>query len=142
MREAPSALPRQAALRLRARRGRVAPRGLRLLPEALRVRGEAEDVRPAGGRRGDAARPEAEARRPPHAALLTEAQRAHRPPEMPELEVQVRARAPARAAGGADPLPRRDLVADADAGARQVRVQRDVGAAERDLDHRSVALEP
>src|SRR6185436_9088100 len=142
MREAPPALPRQAAVRLRARRGRGAPRDLLLLPEALRVRGEAEDVRPAGRRRGDAARPEAEALRAAHAALLTEPQRAHRPPEAPELEVQVRPGARARAAGRADPLTGPDLVADADAGPREVRVERHVAAAERDLDERPVALEP
>src|ERR1700751_5113466 len=70
MREAAPPLPGQAALGRGARRGRGAPRGLRLLPEALRLRGAAEDVGPPGGGRGDGARPEAENLRPAEPAHL------------------------------------------------------------------------
>jgi hypothetical protein len=55
--------------------------------------------------------------------------------------VQVRSRAPARAACGAEALARSDLLADADSPVRQVGVERDVSAAEPDLDEVSVALE-
>jgi hypothetical protein len=55
--------------------------------------------------------------------------------------VQVRAGAPARAAGGADSLAGDDLVADLDAPAREVCVERDVPPAECDFDDVPVALE-
>jgi hypothetical protein len=55
--------------------------------------------------------------------------------------VQVRAGAPAGAAGRADALARLDLLADADAPAGQVAVKGDVPAPERDLDHVAVALQ-
>jgi hypothetical protein len=58
-----------------------------------------------------------------------------------QLEVQVRARAPARAAGRAEALAGCDLLADVHAPAGEVRVERDVPAAERDLDQVPVALE-
>jgi hypothetical protein len=60
---------------------------------------------------------------------------------VPELEVQVRARAPARAARSAEPLAGGYLVADADAPAGEVGIERHPPGAERDLDQVPVALE-
>jgi hypothetical protein len=52
----------------------------------------------------------------------------------------VRSRARARTAGGSDPLAGLDPVADADAPAGEVRVQRRVAVSDRDLDEVAVAL--
>src|SRR4051812_19614905 len=136
-----AAVPRPRALGLGTRGGRGAPRRVRLLPQALPVRGRAAQVRPAGGRRGDAARPEAEARRPAHAAALTKPQRADGPSEVAQLEVQVRAGAPASAPGGAEPLACGHDLADAHPPAGEVTVERDVSLSERDFDDVPVALE-
>jgi hypothetical protein len=56
--------------------------------------------------------------------------------------VQVRSGAPARAAGGADPLAGLDLVANVNAPTGEVRVQRRVAPADGDLDDVAVALVP
>jgi len=58
-----------------------------------------------------------------------------------QLEVQVRAGAPASAAGGAEPLTCGHDLADAHPPAREVTVERHVPLAERDLDDVAVALE-
>jgi hypothetical protein len=55
--------------------------------------------------------------------------------------VQVRAGAPAGAAGGPEALARDDLIADVHAPVGEVRVERDPAAAECNLDHVPVALE-
>jgi len=60
---------------------------------------------------------------------------------VPELEVQMGAGAPAGTARRAEALPYGDLLADADAPAGEVRVQRDPAVAERDLHEVPVALE-
>jgi len=58
-----------------------------------------------------------------------------------QLEVQVRAGAPASAPGGAEPLACGHVLADAHPPAREVTVERHVPLAERDLDDVAVALE-
>src|SRR4029078_6728789 len=47
-------------------------RRMRLLPQALQVRGDAEALRAPGGRRGDAAGAQTEARGAPHASLTAD----------------------------------------------------------------------
>ena len=56
--------------------------------------------------------------------------------------MQVGSRAPARAAGGSDPLAGLDLVADANAPAGEVGIERGVASPDGDLDDVAVPLEP
>jgi hypothetical protein len=58
----------------------------------------------------------------------------------PQLEMQVRARAPARAARDRDRHPDIDFLPSSDTCARKVRVERRIAAADVDLDHVAVAL--
>ncbi len=58
----------------------------------------------------------------------------------PQLEMQVRARAPARAARDGDRHPGLDFLPSSDTCARKVRIERRVAAAGVDLDHVAVAL--
>jgi hypothetical protein len=72
---------------------------------------------------------------------LTKAQRVHRHAAEAQLEMQVRSRAPARTPGGSDHLAGPDLVADANAPAGEVRVERGVAPPDGDLDNVAVSLE-